>query len=732
MRRILPLVFLTATLAACSPGMPSKELLIPKPGTYDVEILRDEFGVPHIFGKRDADCAYGLAFAHCEDDYDTIQQGLFLARGKIAVLEGRQAVPLDYLVKLFRFREILDEKYEKDLSEDTRKMVEAFAAGCNHYAALHPDKVKDPTLLPCTGKDIVIGFMIKSPMFFGMDKEARRLFEGAPGEVTKKGDKAAPGLVKGTTDLSEVPYEAWSGPGFLTRDMEVGSNTFAVSPKRSADGSTMLAINSHQPYSGPVAWYECHLHSEEGLNITGGVFPGTPVVLHGHNENLGWAHTVNHPDLVDIYKLEMNPDNENQYKYDGEWKDLEVTEVSLTIPLWGSLRIPWSREALYSVHGPCIRTDNGVYAIKYAGYGDIGQVEQWYRMDKAKNLDEFKAALGLQQIASFNVGYADREGNIAYFYNAKFPKRAEGYDWSKYLPGDTSETNWTEYLPQSADPQIINPASGYVYNCNGTPFSATAEAENLKPESFSQTLGIQTDQTNRGYRAFELFDPDSSITPEEFDTYKFDIKYSRQSEAYKLVEIILGLDAGDDAELKEAQEIIRNWDGSCDANNTATAIAVLTMEPVVRGTVAKTPEAIRDQLKLSAQRLIQHHGKIAVPWGEVNRLVRGQVNVPIEGGPDILRAVYGRWDDEKGILVGEGGDCFVLLPRWDKEGKLTSRSIHQFGSATVDDKSPHYSDQAPMFARCELKPVHMTREEVEAHLGAKYRPGEERVEKAKQ
>lgn len=726
---ILCLIAATA-LTACSARIPPKETLIPKPGTYDVEILRDEFGVPHIFGKTDADCAYGVAYAHCEDDFDTIQQGMFLARARLATLEGREALPLDYLVKLFRFREILDEKYETDLSPETRKLVEAYAAGCNHYAALHPKKVKDPSLLPCTGKDIVIGFMIKSPMFFGMDREARRLFEGKPGEVTKKGDKKAPGLVEGTTDLSEVPYEAWRGPGFLTRDLEVGSNTFAVAPGRTPDGATRLAINSHQPYSGPVAWYEVHLHSEEGLNITGGVFPGTPVVLHGHNENLGWAHTVNNPDLVDIYKLEMNPDNENQYRYDGEWKDLEVREVPLIVPLWGALRIPWSREALYSVHGPAIRTDHGVYAIKYAGYGDIGQVEQWYRMDKARNLEEFKAALDLQQIASFNIGYADREGNIAYFYNAKFPRRTEGYDWKKYLPGDTSETNWTEYWPQSSNPRIINPEAGYIFNCNGTPFQATAEAENLRPEDFNETFGIQTDQTNRGYRAYELFDADTSITQEEFDAYKFDLKYSRQSDAYSLLEIIFALDPGDDALLKEAQDVLRGWDGSCNFDNTATAIAVLTMEPVVRGNIPRTPEAIRAQLKLSAERLMKHHGAIAVPWGKVNRLVRGNVNVPIEGGPDILRAVYGRWDDEQGILVGEGGDCYVLLPTWDSEGRLTSRSIHQFGSATLDESSPHYSDQVERFARTQLKPVHMTREEVEANLTARYRPGEERVQVA--
>lgn len=712
-------------LTGCGGRMPSRDKLIPPEGKYEVEILRDEYGVPHIFGKTDAATAYGLGYAHCEDDYETIQQGLFLSRGLLATLEGRDSLPLDYLVKLFRFREILDEKYETELSPDVRAVVEAFAEGCNHYAALHPEKVKDPSLLPTTGKDIVMGFMIKSPMFFGMDREVRQLFEGKPKDVTKKGDKPA-GLVQGTTDLSEAPYEAWSGPGFLTRDLDVGSNTFAVAPKRTPDGRTHLAVNSHQPYAGPVAWYEVHLHSEEGWNMVGGVFPGTPVVLHGHNPHLGWAHTVNSPDLVDIYKLDINPDNENQYKYDGKWLDLEVKTVSLKVPLWGGITFPLGREALYSVHGPAIRTDHGVYAIKYSGYGDVGQVEQWFRMNKARNFDEFQEALKLHQIASFNIGYADQSGNIAYFYNAKFPKRAEGYDWEKYLPGDTSETNWTEYLPFSAAPAIINPEAGYVYNCNGTPFEATALAENLKPEDYSQTLGIETDQKNRGHRAFELFDSDTSITPEEFHDYKFDLRYSQKSDAHALGEIILGLDAGGDADLAEAQRLIKEWDLNCNAENLSAAVAILTMEPVVRGQVEKTPEAIRKQLKLSIERLKKHHGKIAVPWGEVNRLVRGDKNVPIEGGPDVLRAVYGRWDDEKGILVGEGGDCYVLLVSWDAEGKVTSGSAHQWGSATLDATSPHYADQVELFASGKLKPVRMDRADIEAHLTAKYKPGQPR------
>ncbi|MBI1320442.1 MAG: acylase [Candidatus Hydrogenedens sp.] len=722
--RTLACLAAVALVSGCPKApMPPDSVLIPPDGKYDVEILRDEWGVPHVYGKTDADCAYGVAYAQCEDDYTTLEQGLFLARGKLTSLEGRSAVPLDYMVKMFRFREILDAKYETDLPADVRAIVEAYADGCNHFAALHPDKVADPSLLPTTGKDIVLGFMVKSPMFFGMDREARRLFEGNPLEVSEK--HASSASEAGDT-MAALPYEALRGPGLVTGDTEIGSNTLAVAPSRTPDGKTHLAINSHQPYSGPVAWYEVRIHSEEGWDMEGGVFPGTPVILHGHNPNLGWAHTVNSPDLVDIYKLEMNPENKNQYKFDGEWRDLEVKQLTIDFPLWGSIKIPVKREALYSVHGPAIRMGDDVYAIRYAGYGDIGQVEQWYRMNKATNKAEFLKALELQQIASFNIGYADKEGNIAYIYNAKFPKRAEGYDWEKYLPGNTSETLWTEYLPFSADPQVHNPESGYIYNCNGTPFLASAEADNLNPDDFSKTLGIETDQKNRGYRAFEQLDADDSITTEEFYQYKYDIAYSEKSDAMQLGQKLAELDAGGDPLIEKAQELIRSWDRVCSVDSTATAIVVLTLEPVVRGMVGKDDESLKKQLKLSAERLMQHYGTLEVPWGKINRLVRGDKNVALDGGPDILHAVYGMWNDEKGILEAVAGDCFIVMVEWDKDGNCSSRSIHQFGSATMDETSPHYADQVERFAAKDPKVVRMDRADLEQHLTAKYRPGEPR------
>jgi penicillin amidase/acyl-homoserine-lactone acylase len=519
----------------------------------------------------------------------------------------------------------------------------------------------------------------------------------------------------------------------LFEDLPIGSNTFAVSPKRSADGSTFLNINSHQPWEGPVAWYEAHMHSEEGMDIVGGVFPGVPIILLGHNRSLGWAHTVNAPDLIDIYVLEMNPDNPNQYKFDGEWRNLEVGKAPIKVKLWGPFSWTAKREILWSVHGPVVRQDHGVYAIRYAGMGDIRTVEQWYRMGKARNLDEWMEAMRMHAIPSLNSAYADREGNIAYLYNAKFPIRAEGYDWKQYLPGNTTETLRTDYLPFEQSPMVINPASGFLLNCNSSPFQSTDDPENPDPDDYSPTLGIETRMTNRALRAMELLSADESITDEEFYAYKYDMAYSAESEVAKGWRKVLDAEPPEDPIIREALDVWRTWDLHTNPENTAAAICVLTIgSGSDNNPKATNLEQTFALIKSTAESLKKAHGRIDVPWSEVNRVYRGDVNVGIGGGPDILHAVYGfrvrngelEGLDDKGEVYGRAGDCLLLIAAWDKEGKVRSRSIHQYGAATSRPDSPHYADQVPLFVKRETKPVWMDEAEIRANLEREYRPGE--------
>ncbi len=694
---------------------------IAEDSARDVKILRDTWGVPHVFGKTDADTAYGLAYAHCEDDFKTIQEAFIAGRSLGGVNGGPDAAAIDYMVHLLGVWDVVNAKYESDLSPETRAICEAYAAGVNRYAEKHAAQVIMPEIMPVTGKDVVAGFVFKGPFFFGLDGAVLELFgEERKREISQK---------RAALDFSDGEAFAIAGE-FLRKGNEIGSNTLGVSRKRSADGGTYLAINSHQPYTGPVAWYEAHLHSEEGWDMYGGLFPGMPIIAHGHNRHLGWAHTVNGPDLVDVYVLEMNPENKNQYKYDGKWLDLEVKEVTLKAKLTEKSKMTMNvrREVLRSVHGPVIRAKHGVYAIRYAGVGDVRQVEQWFRMNKAKNLDEWMDAVRMQANPSLNIGYADDAGNILYLYNAKLPLRAVGYDYRQYLPGDTSEVVWNEYLPFDDLPMVLNPASGFFQNCNATPFHATIGPGNPDPEKYPPSMGIETHQSNRSLRALELFGADDKITWDEFLAYKYDVKYSKESTIGKSMTALFEYaDANPGAVDKDAIALLRGWDLGTGADSNAAALGVMTVNRLAKSFGAPAPagDALAKSLAQTVEHLKAKFGRIDVPWGEVNRLVHGPADLPIGGGPDILHAVYGKPDEATGRLYGQAGDTLVLMARWDKDGALHSEVIHQFGSATSVESSPHYADQSPLFAECKLRPVWMDESAIRANLEREYRPGEE-------
>lgn len=677
---------------------------------YDVRILRDTWGVPHIFGVTDADVSYGLAYAHAEDDFETIQKAIIGARGKLAEVLGKKFAPNDYMVQLLRIWDVVHEKYETDLSPATRALCEAYAYGINHYAALHSDQVL-PNLLPVTGKDVVAGFVYKVPFFFGLHQQLQELFEPErQREVSER---------KETRQIAayDLKPENW-------REI-YGSNGIAVSPRRSANGETFLAINSHQPWEGPVAWYEVHLRSEQGWDMTGGTFPTGPVAMVGHNRNLGWVHTVNRPDLVDVYVLETNPDNPNQYKYDGEWYDLEQRTAEIKVKLLPGLSWTFDREALWSIHGPVVRRPHGTYALRYAGMGEIRQVEQWYRMNKASNFAEFESATQMLSLPKFNTIYADKAGNIFYLYNGLLPIRTEGYDWTQYLPGNTSETLWRDYMPYERLPKVLNPESGFVVNCNHQPFKTTVGDENPRAADYSATIGINERFTNRAMRALELFGSDPVITEDEFYQYKFDMRYSVNSDIAKYIRTTLSEPAPDDSIAQEAVRILRSWDLNTNPENTGAALAVMTFQPFGMNQITDPePSLLMEALVETARELKQAHGRIDVPWHQVNRLIRGNTDLGMGGGPDVLHAVYSQ-KTEDGRLKGFVGDCYSLMVTWDAAGEVHSRSIHQYGSATMDESSPHYADQAEIFVQRKMKPVWLDEADIRANLAKEYRPGEE-------
>ena len=691
---IFIIVLLAAAVYVFWPESANLEDLAAPGAAYNVRILRDEWGVPHVFGDTDADVAYGLAYAHSEDDFLTIQQSLLAARGRLATVYGQDAAPNDYMVHLLRIWDVVERNYATELSPEVRAICEAYADGLNHYAALHPGEAL-PGLFPATGKDVVAGSVHKSPLFFGLDRVLGELFAD---------ERARP---------------------VSTRAISTGSNTLAVSPARSTGGQTFLAVNSHQPWEGPVTWYEAHLHSQQGWDAVGGLFPGMPVVTHGHNRDLGWAFTVNSPDLVDVYVLEINPANPNQYRFDGEWLDLEFRAAPITVKLFGRLKWTVKEEVAWSVYGPVLGMPHGTYAVRYAGQGQAGIFEQLFRMNKARSFEEWQAALKKPGLPMFNVGYADRQGNIYYLYNGLLPLRAEGYDWSQYLPGNTSETLWTEYMPFEQLPQVLNPASGFIQNCNSTPYRTTLGPENPQPESLSSTLGIETELTNRARRALELLGSDPEITEQEFYTYKYDVAYSQEGDMPRYIQEILAAPLPQNVDVRAALDIIRAWDMRATSDSTATGLVIWTLQSLGFPEPGEAdPIDLAQAFVDTVNTFKRTHGQVAVVWSDVNRLQRGDLDLGLDGGPDLLHAVVGEQLDS-GRLRGTQGDSYVLLVTWDSSGRVHSRSIHQYGSATLDETSPHYADQAPLFASRRLKPVWLDEAEIRAHLEQEYRPGEE-------
>ncbi|SEA48525.1 acylase [Microbulbifer marinus] len=672
---------------------------------FSVEILRDNWGVPHIYGETDADAAFGLAYAHAEDDFATIQDVILATRGQLAAEKGPAAAKTDYLVQWMGIWPAIASGYQQ-LSEKARAVAEAYAAGLNLYAAHHPQQVSR-YLLPVRGEDLVAGFTFKTPMFYGFDKVLGELLDNeAPHEVAKAGD----------SPLAWLPRQS----------LPVGSQGIAVAPHRSSDGATRLLVNSHQPLSGPVAWYEARVHSLEGWNMAGATFPGAPVIIHGHNEHLGWANTVNKPDLVDIYKLEIHPENPDQYLLDGEWHALEKRQATITVKLWGPLHWTVKRDVLIAEHGPALRTEHGTYAVRWAGMGEVRTLDFMLALNKATSKVEFEAALKMQAMPSINYVYADREGNIGHYYNAMFPLRVDGWDWQKYLPGDRSELIWRDYLDFQWMPKTLNPDSGLVYNANNPPFQATDGDDDAWAEDFPQSMGVESVVTNRALQIEALYGAQEAISPEDFVRLKYDNAYHPDS--YQVRTLRRWLAAAKPAALQDrkyqaALQQFSTWDLSTDQQNTSAALAVMTLEPVQRARRALPDfDEIDRAFKSAVDRLHEFYGSTAVPYGEINRHVRGEHSWPLNGGPDTLRAVYGGPLNDNGKFTNKAGDSFIMLVEWDSDGRVSSRAVHNFGSATLDDRSPHFADQAELFVREELREVYFERKALINNLSRRYRP----------
>lgn len=657
-----------------------------------VTIARDQYGVPHIFAKTDPEVSYGLAWAHAEDDFESLQKVALPSKGLMGRVYGKDAVGADYAFALFRCREITEEKWTT-LSPEFIRLIEGYVQGLNDYAQKHPEEVLHKDLFPISLKDYIASSVLALTVFNGGDKALSAIFS----------NKVDP----------------------LIDFDKMGSNAIAIHPSKTQTGEAFLAINAHQPNEGPEAFYEAHVNSEENWNALGGLLAGGPCILHGVNENLGWAHTVNLCDRMDIYQLQMNPKNADQYLYDGQWVDLEKKKIKLLIK---GVPIPISRDLLWSKYGATMKNEQGVFAIRLGANMEIRALEQWYRMNKAKNYTEFYNAIGLQGLSMFNIMYADRRDTIFYINNALMPVRnpSPEFNWKKTLPGNTSKTLWTSFQKIGELPQYVNPKSGYLFNTNHSSFLATAQEDNLRPNAFPVQSGWETNQNNRSVRVMQMM-PTGKIDYATFKKIKFNRQLPTPLQYMYGVDSLFLMKREEYPQYDSLLQVLQSWDRKGDAESKGAAVFLLIYENVSKAMRGKEPQQLtklecENTLRSVQDYMRKNFGTVDLKLGDIQKLVRGDKEYPAPGLPDLLAPEWGvAWKDGKRKITG--GDAYVAMVRFPKTGLPIIETVNTYGASSKKG-SPHFDDQVSLFLKQELKPMTLGKAKVLAEAKRVYHPGE--------
>ncbi|MEP1420744.1 MAG: acylase [Erythrobacter sp.] len=705
-------------LASWEPFM-ARESVGPEYREYSAEIVRSEYGVPMIYGETDADVAFGVAIAHAEDDFFTLQDVIAMSKGRYGAIAGENGAQVDFLFHLLDAGGIAEREYPT-LPAETRALYDAYAAGLNQYARDNPDELKLANLFPVRGSDVAAGFVLRQPLFFGLGNVVGQLVSGEP--LRREFGPDIPGFPRKLQiepESESVVHNADpSRPMVLPFAEEadhLGSNAWAVAPAKTG-GPTTLISNSHQPLRGGVAWYELGVQSGEGWHMTGPNFPGVPFPVMGHNESLGWTYTVNRPDLIDVYELEVK---DGRYRVDGEWRDLEIETVTLPVKL-GPITLPIRQTIYRSEHGPVIQNDNGWFAIRFSLMESVAQMDAFYRLGKAETMEQWLDIYRRMDISNFNVIYADREGNVGYIYNAAFPNRPSleetPANWRGILDGTRSDLIWEGTVGFDDIPKVINPQSGWVYNSNNEPFTAAGEGSDLSPEDFSPILGVERKQTNRSWRAYKLLSAAEILDRETLEAIKYDTAYERRGYLAYMYEQLEALEA--EGALGEARDLLLSWDFTADNEGAADALALLMIRDFMSAEYQNRgsyPD-IEEHLQSAVDHLMEHFGRIDPPMSELLRLRQGKIDLPLDGGSDTLRASTTWRVEDDGRLSLVHGDSFIQWVEWPADGgRVTSRSIQPFGAATTRPNSKHFTDQMQLYVDHKLKPVHFFEEAVRAN-----------------
>lgn len=671
-----------------------------------VTIYRDTYGVPHVFGRTDASTVFGFAYAQAEDNFWRVEENFILALGRASELYGEKSLDEDRLNRALEIPRLAREEYSR-LDPKMRSLCDAFAAGFNYYLARHPEV--RPRLLTKIEPWYTLAF-IRYNYFqngFARDPSLRRMtLQTAALE----------------NDLKE----------------HTGSNGWVIGPSKSATGHAMLFINPHLPFFGPGQVYEGHVHSDEGWNFTGYTRFGFPFPYVGHNENGGWVSTDNAADLADVYMETFDdPARPLAYKYGDGYR--------LAIERFAEVRVKTANglethkfTMRKTHHGPIVAARDGkMLAVRMAKFESDGWLREWYDMTRATSLAALKKAMTPLNMLFGNVMYADRQGNTWYLYNGAVPKRDPRFDWTKPVDGSDPATEWKGYHTIDELPQLTNPKSGWMQNCNTTPFLLTSEG-NPDPKQFPKYM-VQEGDNPRGAISREILASKPKFTFEEWTRLAFDTRVMNAAKrlpelTQKFNQLVATIGyPGLERRVHEAHDELVRWNQRSSNDSVAMTIFSLWHDRVSRNKEEDPVAALTEVLNA----LERDFGTWKVAWGEFTRLQRIDESKGEEfqdSRPSI--AVSGVNGNDGAVFTlfaapmrgqkrryGVAGGSYISVVEFGP--KVRALSVHTFG-ASGNPRSKHFMDQAALYVRGEFKPAWLTLDDIRANLEAAYHPGEER------
>jgi len=691
-----------------------------------VTIYRDQYGVPHIYGKSDAACVFGLMYAQAEDNFWQLEEDYIRALGRSAEIYGEKTLTADWRQRAFEITRLAAEEYQRAGSH-TRELCQAFAAGLNYFLARNP-QVR-PRLLGSFEPWFILAFQRTLPALSSL---------GIRPEENQE-EMRRSGVAKGTSGPLVEP----ECPEGVADEEAFGSNMWVVGPSKTLRARALLLINPHVGFFGGGQRYELHLHSNQGLDVSGFAILGTPYPRSGHNRNLGWSHTNNYADITDIYLEQFDdPQNPLAYRYGSgyrtatEWTD----EIRVKTDKGTETRRFTFRK---THHGPVVAMREGrALAVRAARLPEGGVLEQRFAMSRSRSLAEFKAALSQLALTGSNTIYADGKGNIFYVHGNAVPRRSTKIDWTKPVDGSDPETEWQGYHSLMELPQYTNPKAGFLQNCNSTPFLATGGV-NLAVDRYPKYMAPEEDN-GRARISRRILTGRSRWTLDEWAKAAFDTTViESQTQMPALLEEwerLMRSEPGRAEKLREPINVLREWNHVSTIDSHAMTLFSFWRPRVGSGFPGqpsdKEPWSRIRALEAVVGELERDFGTWRVAWGEVNRLQRvhtsgteepfsdARVSLPVPGGPGSGGMIFvfnARQQDGQKRRYGVSGATYVSVVEFSR--KVRARSVLVFGQS-ADPASPHYLDQASLYVKGAFKPAWFTLREIKAHAESVYRPGE--------